>query len=87
MLGEPGQGRDQGVHEAGAEARRRPRLELAQVHVEPDDGEMGVQARADVDRAVDDPHGALRGRRVSPGRGSPARGRPSGVRGRRWPRW
>ena len=45
---------------AGPEPAGGPLLERAEVDVEPDDREVGVEARADVDRPVEDLHGCSR---------------------------
>ncbi len=57
VLLEPRQRGDQAVVERGAELPGGPLLQLAEVHVEPDDGEVSVEARSDVDGLVEDAHG------------------------------
>ena len=56
MLGQAGQGRDQAVDERRAELAGRPGLQRAEVQLQPDDREMGVLRRADVDGAFEDAH-------------------------------
>src|SRR6476661_5805571 len=56
VLLEAGQHLDQRVDESGAELGRGPLLELTQVELQPDDGEVGIQAGPDIDGTIDDPH-------------------------------
>ena len=56
MLVQPRQRRDQPVGEGRPELGRGPLLERAEVHLEPDDGEVGVQAGADVDGSIQNAH-------------------------------
>ena len=59
VLGEAGQGGGEPVDERAAEPAGGPVLELAQVEFEPDDGEMCVKRRPDVDGPVQDAHPRL----------------------------
>ena len=56
VLRETRQCRGQCVDEAGAETCRRPLLEVTEVELEPDDREMGVERRADVNGTIEDAH-------------------------------
>src|SRR5262245_17912606 len=56
VLVKPRQRRDQPVDERRAEPGGGPLLERAEIELEPDDGEVGVQVGADVYGAVDDAH-------------------------------
>ena len=58
MLGQAGQGRDQRGHEIGPEPAGRPGFQGAEVELEADDGEMGVQGRPDEYRSIDNAHAA-----------------------------
>ena len=57
VLLQPRQRGDEAVVERRPELPGGPLLQLAEVHVEPDDGEVSVEARADVDGLVEDAHG------------------------------
>ena len=57
MLVQAGQRRDAGGSmKRGPELGRGPVLERAEIDLQPDDGEVRVQAGADVDGAVEDAH-------------------------------
>ncbi len=56
VLVQPRQRLDETVDEGRPELGGRPRLERAEVHLETDDGEVGVQAGADVDGPVQNAH-------------------------------
>ena len=56
VLLQPRERRDQRIGERLPQPARRPFLQLPQVHVEADDGKVGVEAGADVDGLIEDAH-------------------------------
>ena len=73
VLTEPGERVEEPRHKGGPEATGWPRLKRAQVQREPDDGEVGVERGADIDRPFSDPHSReVRSKSWLP-RGSPRR--------------
>ena len=58
VFGKAGQGGRQRVDEPAAEPARGPRLEVPQVELDANDGKMRVQGRSDINRSIDNAHGA-----------------------------